>query len=120
MTQIHVEPPPTPLIKIKNGDKSDKYFVKIKLRRGPMQSLSGLYEFKMDLFDNGDPEEFLLFVQNFNMNLTASETLATESKIQYICTLVHGEALRQFYSLSADVEGVNPITVETIILGFAS
>ena len=31
--QVHVEPPPISLIKSKSNDKSDKYFVKIKLRR---------------------------------------------------------------------------------------
>ena len=52
-----------PLIKIKNNDKSDKYFVKIKLRTDPTSGKSDLYEFKMTLFDNGDPDEFLfLFV----------------------------------------------------------
>ena len=90
MTQIHVEPPPTPLIKIKYDDKLEKIFVKLKMRRGPMPSLSGLYGFKMTLFDNGDPEELFLFVQNFNITLAVSEALVTGAKIQYICTLVCG------------------------------
>ena len=58
VTQPHMEPPHIPLIKIKHGDKSDKYFVKLKLRRGPTSYLLDLYEFKMDFFDNGDPYEF--------------------------------------------------------------
>ena len=44
--QVHAEPPPIPLIKIKNGDKSDKDFVKIKLRRDPKSEKSDLYELK--------------------------------------------------------------------------
>ena len=62
MTQAHVEPPYIPLIKIKHEDKSDKYFVKIKLHMDPTSAISDLYKFKMSLFDNVDPEEFLLFV----------------------------------------------------------
>ena len=31
--QEHVDPPPISLIKFKNHEKPDKYFVKIKLRR---------------------------------------------------------------------------------------
>ena len=50
----------------------------------------------MSLFDHGDPEEFLLFVRNFNMTLTATGTMEMDAKIQYICTLFHGEVLRQF------------------------
>ena len=51
---MHVEPPPIPIIKSKNGDKLDKYFVKIKLRRDTMSENLYLYEFKMALFDNGE------------------------------------------------------------------
>ena len=58
----------------------------------------------MSLFDNGDPEGFLLFFRNFKMTLAASETLETDTRFQYLCTLVHEEALRQFGSLSDDVE----------------
>ena len=43
--QVHVEPPPITPIKNKNDKKSDKYFVKIKLRRDPMLEESDIYEF---------------------------------------------------------------------------
>ena len=36
---------------------------------------------KMAVFDNSNPEEFLLFVQNFQMMLEASGTISTISKI---------------------------------------
>ena len=48
--------------KSKNDTKVEKYCVEIKLRRDPTSEKSDLYEFKMDLFDNGDLEEFLFFV----------------------------------------------------------
>ena len=102
MTQPHVEPPPTLLIKEKHNGKSDKYFENFKLRRDPTLPTSELYEFK-SFFDNGEPEEFLLFVRNFNMTFSASGTLEMSSKYQYLRTLVHGEALRQFYPLFADI-----------------
>ena len=74
----------------------------------------------MDLFDNGYLEDFLLFVQNFTMTLAASGTMETGAKIKYLCTLVRGEELRQFDSLSSDVQGANPLTLETIVLGLDS
>ena len=101
--QLHVEPPPIPLIKSKIDTQSDKYFVKIKLRRGPTSEKSGLYDLKMTFFDNGDLEEFLLFIWNFKMTLEVSETLSTGSNIQYLCTLVCGETLRQLDTLSIEV-----------------
>ena len=105
MTHPHIESPPIPLIKENHDGKSDKDFVKIKQRRDPTPSTSDLYEFKMYLFDNGDLEEILLFIRNFNMTLSASEKLEAGAKYQYFCTLFRAEALRQFDSLSSDVEG---------------
>ena len=34
-----------------------------------MSSTSDPYEFNMSLFDHGEPEEFLLFIRNFNITL---------------------------------------------------
>ena len=117
MTQVHVEPPPIPLVKGKYDGKLDKYLLKLKLRRDPNSIMSDLYEFKMSLFDNVDPEEFLLFVRNFNMTLTASGMMEMGAKVQYLCTLVDGESLLQFDSLSYGVECTEPLTVEYIIKG---
>ena len=71
VVEHHMELPPIPLIKSKHDDKLDKDFVKLKLRRDPTPEKSDLYEFKMALFNNGNPEEFLLFVCNFNMTIKA-------------------------------------------------
>ena len=76
-----MEPPPNSLIKIKNDTKLGKYCVEIKLRGDPTSEKSELYELKMAVFDNGDPEEFLLFVRNFQMMLEASGNISTSSKI---------------------------------------
>ena len=62
----------------------DKYGVKMKLHRDPTSEKSDLFEFKMDLFDNINPEDFLLFVQNFQMYLGASGVLTACSKTYYL------------------------------------
>ena len=69
----------------------------------------------MSLFENGDLEEFLFFVCNFNMTLAASGMLKADAKFQYLCTIVHGEALRRFGSLSDDVEITETLDVDYII-----
>ena len=97
-----VEPPPIPLIKETSTGKSDGDHVKLKLCRDPTPSTSDLYEFRMSLFDYVEPEEFLLFMQNFPMNLAATGMLEMEAKVQYICVLVRGEALRHFDLVSSD------------------
>ena len=69
------------------------------------------------MFDNGDPEEF--FVRNFNMTIAALGKLGMGTTIQYLSTLVHGEVLRHFYSLSSDMEITETLTLEYIIKGLA-
>ena len=78
-----------------------------------------LYEFNISLFENGEPEEFFLFVRNFNTNLATSGTLEAGTKYQYLQTLVRGEALGQFDSFSDDVEGTETLNVDYIIRGSA-
>ena len=51
------------------------------------------------------------------MTLKAIEMLETVVNTQPCCMIVHGEALRQFDTLSADVESTNPLTVTAFILG---
>ena len=70
--------------------KLDKYFVKIKLFRDTKSEKSNLYELKMDLFDNGNPDEFLLFIHNFNTTLEEPGTLKAGANIQYLHTLLRG------------------------------
>ena len=89
------------------------------MRRDPKLSTSELYEFKISLVDNGETEEFLLFVRNFNMTLAASGTLEAGTKTQHLCTLVRGEALLKFESLSADVESTQTLNDDDIIKGLA-
>ena len=45
-----------------------------------------------------------MFGENLQMALAATVTLETEKRIQYMCTLLCGESLRQFYLLSAGVK----------------
>ena len=88
-----MDPPQIPLIKSKNDTKLGKDCVKITLCRDLTPEKSGLYEFKIALFENGDTEEFLFFVRKFQMNLKASETLADSANIHYLCTLLLLEKL---------------------------
>ena len=73
------------------------------MRRYPTSEKSDLYEFKMELFDNGDTEEFLMFIHNSQITLGVSGTLGASAKIQYLHTLLLGETLCQLGMLSVEV-----------------
>ena len=112
MNQSHVELPLIPLIIVINDGESDKKIVNLKFCGYPKSSTSDLYEFRVSVFDNGNPEGFLLFMSNFNMNLAVTRIMDTGTKIQYLSIIVHGIALCQFESFSADVESMETINVE--------
>ena len=116
---VHLEPPPIPPIKETCNGKSEKDFVKLKLRRYPMFSTSDLYRFKMSVYDHVKPEEFLLFMRNFNMNIAAIGTLQTDEKIQYLHTLLQGEELDQFDLLYSDQENIETLNVDFYIRSLA-
>ena len=82
-----------------------------------MSEKSNLYEIKMSLFDNGNPEGFFLFIHNFNMTIKATGTLKYDANIQKLGTLVRGEALRKFDVFFAEVESASPEALKYIILG---
>ena len=46
--------------------------------------------------------------------------LEMSTEVQHLCTLVHGEELRQFESLSTDVVGTDNLTAEALILGLGA
>ena len=75
-----MEIPIIPLIKSNFDTKSDKYYAWIKLRRNTMSDNSDIYESIMDFFDNGYPEEFILFQQNRKIILDTSGTLSAGEK----------------------------------------
>ena len=118
ITQAHVEPQLITLIKEIYYGNIKFVFVKPNLLRYPMFSTSDLYEFRMSFF-HGNPDEFMVFVRNSNMNLAATGILDMDAKIQYLRTLVRGEVLRHFDSFPAGVKNTETINVELIIKGLA-
>ena len=56
-------------------------------------------------------------MQNFKMMPEALGKLAANSKLQYICTLLRGEALRQFYTLCYQVGSTTTTHLRQVILG---
>ena len=79
-----------------------------------------MYEFKMPLFDNKEPEEFLLFMWNLNMTLGASGTIKANVKLQYLRTLLCGEALPQFDILCDQVRIMIMAHFNQVIFGLGT
>ena len=84
----HVEPPLILLTRETCNGKSEEAFVKLKLPRDPKSSTSDLYAVNIYFFDNGKPEEFMLFIRNFNTTIAVIGMLHMDVKIRYLCMLV--------------------------------
>ena len=74
----------------------------------------------MALFENGKPEEFLLYVRNLQITLEASGALATSAKIQYLRMLLRGKELRQVDNLCVKVVIIITTHLNCIILGLGT
>ena len=61
-----------------------------------------------------------MFISNLNTTLEASRTIKVVANIQYICTMVRGEHLHQFDTLSAEVGSASPENLMSIILVFGT
>ena len=104
--QVHLEPPLTPLMKYTKYEKSAKDFARTKLIIDPTSARSDLNELKTLLFHNGKLYEFLFFFNFFNITLEVSGNLVSGARIQFLRTMVHVEALHQFYTLYAEVKSI--------------
>ena len=97
-----------------------KYPVKNKFHRDPTSEKSDMYEFKIALFDNGKPEELLLFMRNFKIMLEASGTISTKKNLQYFCKLLHGEVLHMFDSFYAQVGSTTTAHLNRVIMSLGT
>ena len=77
-------------------------------------------EFKMDFFDNGDPEEFILFQQNYKKSLDTSGTMTAKAKNQYLHTLPFGKALREFETICVYIRNTTITYLNQTLLGLGT
>ena len=90
------------------------------MSRDTTSEKSDFYDLKNDLFDTGDPEEFLLFTRNLQMTLEDLRTITANAKIKYLCTLLCGETLHQFDTLCDQVGSTTTTHLNRIILGLGT
>ena len=48
----------------------------------------------MNTFDDGQPEELLALLKNFNIEIDGTVTTTPKGRINYLCTILRGQALR--------------------------
>ena len=79
--QACIEPPPILLIKETTGKVEECNIIKINMRQYPASAIYDTYELKVQMFENGKPEEFLQMMKDFK---TATDRRGTTSATRKI------------------------------------
>ena len=119
--QARIEPPPIPLIKVELEEERTSKIIRVKIRINPDSSMSETYEFKMARLKNGQPEDFLRPMKNFNIAINGRGTKSDSGQINYIrtmlCTMLSGDALREFDVLYSQNNGTENDHLKHIMEG---
>ena len=59
----------------------------------------------MNTFDDGQPEEFLSLLRNFNIVIDGTGNTTPSGRINYLRTMLSGQALREFDKLQSQYRG---------------
>ena len=71
------------------------------IRRNPTSAAaSNTYEFSMYIFNNGQPEELILFLKNIKEENNRNVTITSAGMFNNLHTLLFGEVLCGFYELT--------------------
>ena len=77
----------------------------IKTRINPSSAASETYNINMNTFDDGQPEEFLSLLRNYNIATNGTGTTTPSSWINYLRTMLCGQALREFDKIQSQYGG---------------
>ena len=97
--QAGVEPPPIPLIKLELDDERTIYIIKVKMRRNISLAASKTYNINMNTLDDGQPEEFLSLLKNFNNATDGTGATNSSGRINYLHMMLRGHSLKVFDEL---------------------
>ena len=101
----HINPQPIPLIKVELDDYCTTHIIKVKMLRNPSSAASEMYNVNMNMFDDGQPEEVLSLFRNFKIAFDGTITTNQSSWLNYLRTMLHVQALRQFDELQSQYGG---------------
>ena len=94
--QARIEPLPNPPIKLELKYEHAIYTLKVKMKRKSIPSASETYNMNISMFNDGQPDEFLALLNNFKIEIDGTGTTSPPGRINYLLTMLCGQALREF------------------------
>ena len=86
--QARIYPPPITLLKAKTGKTDEEHIIKIKMRQDPASSTPKTNELKVQMFENGKPEEFLQMWKELKTGIDGTGTTSVSGNIQLLRTML--------------------------------
>ena len=68
--------------------------IKIKIQCNPSSATSETYNLKMDIFNNIQPEEFIVLLNSFKEAIDGTGSTTVSRQIYCLCTVLWVEALQ--------------------------
>ena len=94
-----------PTINSGEEDEKERKTTKVKMYCNPGSAASDTYKLKMATFKNGQQEDFLLLLKNFNTMIDGAVTTTVAGRINYLCMILHGETSQDFDKLKIQKNG---------------
>ena len=73
------------------------------MRQDPASAASKTYELKVQMFENGKPEEFLQMMKDFKTGTDGTGTTSAPENIQFLRKMLRGETLWEFDVIASQV-----------------
>ena len=91
--QTHIKHPSIMFSKKEDVDERQTNIIKAKMWRNPVSATLETYKLNTKIFENGQPEELITLLNNFNKATKGTGTTAVDRRINYLRTMLHEEAL---------------------------
>ena len=72
------------------------------MQRKPTLAMPEKYNINMSTFEYGQPEELLAIIKNLKIEIDGIGTTSPSVRINYMCTMIRGEALIEFEKLEVN------------------
>ena len=89
-----------PLIKVEPEELHATHIIKVKFQIHPSQATLETYKINISTFNDGQSEEFLALLRNFNIETDGAGTTTSSGCINYLRTMLRGTSLRELNKLA--------------------
>ena len=115
--QACINPQTTLIIKVELEEERASRSIKVNMRKALASATSEMYKLKMATFKNVQLEKFLALLKSFRIAVNGTWTTSVSGSIEYLRTVLHGEAIIYFDELASQNNGMANAYLKHIMEG---